>query len=46
MNGGGGAHPSYLNITGYTTTTATTGNGEAHPNVQPSVAVRMWKRTA
>jgi hypothetical protein len=38
---------------GYSTSSATTGvtvgsagSGQAHPNVQPSIAVHIWKRTA
>ena len=33
------------NISGVATT-STTGGGEAHSNLQPSVTVHMWKRTA
>ena len=42
----GGTPAMSVQAGGNTKTTSSTGSGEAHTNLQPSVTVYMWKRTA
>ena len=42
----GGSYAMSVTTGGLTRTTSSQGSGSAHTNLQPSVTVYMWKRTA
>lgn len=45
VNGGGGTNPSYMELTGQTETTSSTGGGGAHNNVQPTIILNYIIKT-